>query len=86
MKTPTIHRNGTGQDSLLAQQNNASELLRDAIRALEQAAPNARDYYPQGSEAFPAASKEHRARVIKLMEVRAELEAMAEVMADGGHQ
>ena len=47
MIKPTIHLNGTSKDVLAKQYNDAVVLLRGALQAMEDAAPNARDYYPQ---------------------------------------
>lgn len=62
MLTPTIHLNGTSAESLLKTSDHAIRKLREAISALGEAMPNARDYYHQGSEAFYQAQNEHRAR------------------------
>ena len=78
MMLPTIHLNGTSQDSLLEQFADASEAVRVALQDLQQAAPHGRDYYPQGPEAFGRATAEHRKRVDALVGVRHELETIIE--------
>lgn len=82
MQKPTIHLNGTGRDSLIEQQCNAARSLRAALEALGEAAPNARDYYPQGGDAYPAARAEHESRVSRVRAVLEEVEALAEEIAD----
>lgn len=52
------------------------------MRAVAEAAPNARDYYPQGPTAHQAAVREHTSRLERLESVRRELEALAEAIAD----
>lgn len=73
MKTPTVHLNGSSRDALIDGYVEASYALAVAITKLEDAAPNAHDYYPQGDGAFAAARDEHRARVQKLHDVLVEL-------------
>lgn len=62
MMKPTIHWNGTSADQLLSELVNASDALFQAVAALSSAAPNARDYYPQGAAAFEQARREHEAK------------------------
>ena len=57
--------NGTSRDVLDLQYENALAKLRDAVKALEDASPNARDYYLQGPDAdLPeiklSGTREHR--------------------------
>jgi len=82
MISPTIHGNGTSGEALLTQQTDAVSALYDALEAMTAAAPNGRDYYPQGPEAFRLAAAEHAARIAKVRAVLAEYEAAAEVIAD----
>lgn len=82
MKTPTIHLNGTGRERLFEQTADALGALRAAMRALDEAAPNGRDYYPQGEGAYSEAAREHASRVARVREVAAELEQMAEAIQD----
>lgn len=70
---PSIHMNGTSQHDLLDQYAKARAALRAAILALQDAAPNGRDYYPQGSNAIGKAIEEHRARLTSLENVHDEL-------------
>ncbi len=78
MQKPTIHLNGTSRDSLFDSYCNAASALRNALAALEDAAPNARDYYPQGEGAFISAALDHTARVDSLRRVLAEIDALVD--------
>ena len=82
MTTPTIHRNGTAAKDLLEGYAEACSKVREAIEAVARAGPNARDYYPQGLQAFMMAQEEHELRLRRLQDVRKELEALAESVAD----
>jgi hypothetical protein len=75
---PTIHLNGTSPGVLLEDLIRAADALRDAMQALRLAAPNARDYYPQGPKAIAQAAMEHAQRMDKLQGVLRELEELAE--------
>lgn len=50
--------------------------------ALANAAPNGRDYYPQGPGALKQAQEEHQNRMARLRSVYAELQQLAEAIAD----
>lgn len=78
MRIPTVHLNGTGKEELAEQVLHAGSMLRLAITAMESAAPNGRDYYPQGPDAIREAQEEHRDRVRRVQAVRDELCAMWE--------
>lgn len=73
MMTPTVHLNGTSKDELVRQLLCAATALGEAQQALREAAPNARDYYPQGPDAFAQAQREHVKRCHTLLEVEQEL-------------
>jgi len=75
--TPTIHLNGTSREALLDQVTEAAQAVYAALGKVCDAAPNARDYYPQGPEAFTAARDQHDARCDKLREVFNELQELA---------
>ncbi len=79
---PTIHLNGSGRQRLLDQCMDATQALVGAIDAVNAMSPNGRDYYPQGSGAIAVATGEHLARLRKLEEIRAEIAALAEAIAD----
>jgi len=82
MIAPTIHMNGTGREALLDQVTDAASALYKALDALSEAAPNGRDYYPQGPAAFEQARTEHQSRADRLRSVLSELQALAETIAD----
>ena len=77
MQVPTVHLNGTSRDALIEQLSDAQFGIRQAIELLGKAAPNGRDYYPQGDDAFRTAHAEHEARVARLAETARELEELA---------
>ena len=79
---PTVHRDGTSREELLRQAQEAGQAVFQARDALAKTAPNARDYYPQGMSAFPAAVREHDRRARMLLEVEEELSRIAEAIAD----
>ena len=80
MRTPTIHLNGTSRERLAEDYANAAGAVRKAINALNDAAPNGRDYYPQGDAAIGEATREHLERLHKLEAVRDELSAIAQAI------
>lgn len=73
---PTIHLAGTDKDELIDQLTNAFGLVAAAIRGVQETAPHARDYFvtTQGHLDWHKAIAQHRARLLKLTEVRDELE------------
>jgi hypothetical protein len=79
---PTIHLNGTSKDILLDQLEVAVRAINDAVKALANAEPNARDYYPQGDEGWLAARRQHAARINAFMTAHAELMAIYESLMD----
>lgn len=82
MIKPTIHMNGSSADVLVEGYAEASSAITTALEKLAAAAPNARDYYPQGDDAFEQARMEHFARLARLQSVRDELAELAEHVAD----
>lgn len=80
MTLPTIHLNGTSRAALVDAHYAALVGVQHAIEALADAAPNARDYYVQGPDAYPAARREHEARMHKLADVAHELSALLEAL------
>lgn len=78
---PTIHLNGTSRETLIEQLCDAVHALHEAGRKLAAAAPNGRDYYPAGAGAINVAMDQHEARMKKLREIIAELEAIAEAIS-----
>lgn len=82
MRFPTVHRNGTSGEALYALHVTACDRLRDAIRALDAAAPNGRDFYVQGDHAIGEAMREHVERVSKLSSVLRDVAAIVEEIAE----
>ena len=82
LATPTIHLNGTSAKELFEGYLAAYRAIGAAIDAVQKACPNGRDYYPQGNEAIQQALAEHRARLEKLIEVRREIETIAQIIQD----
>lgn len=75
---PTIHLNGTGARNLLAQYLAAAKALREASEALRAAAPHARDYYPQGDDAYWVARHEHDERVAAVSRVADDIDRLVQ--------
>jgi len=71
---PTIHLNGTSAHELRDGLQAAIEALRDAQRAMVAAAPNGRDYYPQGDSAMRVVMQQHESRWLNLNRILTELE------------
>lgn len=80
LEIPTIHLNGTSADRLLEDIYYADAKISEAVEALAQTAPNGRDYYTKGNGALERAQSQHSARVQKLLDVKKELEQIAEVI------
>lgn len=80
MQLPQININGTQRSDLLELYFDAKRALTHAIDALNAAAPHGRDYqtYPAGDQIFYAAQREHTERVLKVRQVLAEIETLAE--------
>lgn len=83
LQKPTVHLNGTGLASLGRQYREASEGLRKALDAMGPMSPNGRDYYPQGPGAFHLAVEQHVARIAKVREALAEVDALWDYLANG---
>jgi len=79
---PSLHLNGTSREELEQQIENATSAINTAIRKLNDAAPNGRDYYPQGETAIIIAQKEHQSRVERLKSVYDELFTIYENITD----
>jgi hypothetical protein len=77
LSLPVIHMNGTSRERLMDAIEEAYSKVGDAMSALAQTAPNGRDYYPAGPEAFERAVAEHQSRMTRLQSVREELEFIA---------
>lgn len=72
---PTLSLRGTSSDELIDQHREVYDHLIAALRALDTAAPNARDYSPAD---FLAAVAEHDGRVKRVREVATEVCALIE--------
>lgn len=79
---PAIHLNGTSRGQLLEDWCKMAHTVDEAITTLCEYAPNARDYYVHGESVWNTARAEHAERLRKLREVRAELNQIAEYVAD----
>jgi hypothetical protein len=79
---PTIHSNGTGAQSLADEYLAVVRALRLAGEALDNATCNARDFYPQGHEAWTVARKERDETFRKLREVKQYADAWLEHISD----
>ena len=71
---PRVHLNGTSAIALISENVDAARAVHIALDALSGAAPNGRDFYPIGYDAFEKARTEHEARCKKLKSVVDELE------------
>lgn len=79
---PLIHLNGTSAEELEKRYRACACLLNEAMNALYLAAPNARDYYPLGDQAFAEAQKRHDARIAAVAMVQRECLALLEHVVD----
>ena len=78
---PTVHLNGTAGADLQDQVTDAMLALHTAIKALQAAGPNGRDYYVQQDvTAFAQAQQQHEDRLAKLTEVQTDLVAISEAI------
>ena len=66
MMIPTVHLNGTGKAALVDGIEAAHRAVAAALDALAEAAPNGRDYYPQGSDAIGRAIAEQDRKSTRL--------------------
>ncbi len=64
---PTVHLNGTGKQTLLAEYENAFDKLREFCSAFQAATFHPRDYYVQGPDAYNQA-REQRLEVMQSLE------------------
>ena len=75
MILPTIHSNGSDAATLRQQYLNAGMAVSNAVCEVKAVDFNARDYYPQGDDAYRQASRERDAMLAKLDEVLVYLSA-----------
>jgi hypothetical protein len=80
MQLPQINLNGTERNDLLQDYIKAKRALEHAVEALSACAPHGRDYQtlPNHESFFYAAQREHTARILKVRQVLAEIETLAE--------
>jgi hypothetical protein len=67
---PTIHLNGTGATTLRDEYMAAYDAIDKAVDALAAATCNARDFYPQGADAYYKARDERADAFDKLRQVQ----------------
>jgi hypothetical protein len=67
MICPMIHPEGTSKDELLQQTVEAIAAVWRALEAMSAAAPHARDYSPQGPDAYKQALRDHLWAMDQLM-------------------
>jgi len=73
---PTIHLNGTSGQDLKAEYYAAYEAIEAAVEALVAATSNARDFYPQGADAYYKHRDERAEAFDKLRQVQDYVEGM----------
>lgn len=78
MLVPTVHLNGTSAENLIRPLIEARRALRHALQAVDETAPNGRDYYPQGDDAIGVATREHLRRLDRIQAVSRELDELLE--------
>ena len=79
MMFPTVHLNGTAGADLQDRVTDAMLALHTAIKALQAAGPNGRDYYVQRDvTAFAQAQQQHEDRLARLESVQVELVEISE--------
>jgi hypothetical protein len=81
LQLPTLHLNGTSQDSLLEDLSAAGQAVREAMERLAVCYPNGRDYYVQEAGSLARAEAQHAYRMERLRDVLAELNDLAEGVA-----
>lgn len=79
---PTVHLNGTGGACLRDEYAAAYDAIDKAIRTLGNATSNARDFYPQGPNAYWLHRKERDEAFVKLREVQSYIEALLTGICD----
>jgi hypothetical protein len=67
---PTLHLNGTGKTTLRDEYAAAYHAINKAVDALVATTCNARDFYPQGADAYYKARDERTEAFDKLLQVQ----------------
>jgi len=81
MQLPQININGTERSDLLKDYTTAGMALQHAVDALGACSPHGRDYQTLEPGAFSAAQREHADRIVRVRQVLAEIETLAEHVA-----
>jgi|TARA_Y100000310_G_scaffold112057_1_gene110495 hypothetical protein len=83
MTPPIIHLNGTSREALTEGYIDAYHALHSAREALQETAPNARDFYvsPDPS-AYTKARGEHDSRLASINMIMTEVMALAEAVSE----
>lgn len=79
---PTVHMNGTGKKTLMEGYDGAADALLAFADAFGRIEFNARDYYVQGSDAYPKARDNRDAINLKIREIRDYIDAHREYLYD----
>ena len=82
MMKPTIHLNGTSKQCLIDGYFDVVCALQAATGKVAEHAPNARDYYPQGPEAYTIARAEHQSRLDRLWAIEREITEILEAICE----
>ena len=75
--TPIVHGNGTSKSALLEQQLEIMNNLRGALKAMREATPNGRDYYPVSADAVVEARDAFNERYNAINQIFADFEKIA---------
>jgi hypothetical protein len=78
---PMVHLNGTSKKELVSQYDNAIQALETALDVVLKSAPNGRDYYPKGLNAYEVAREQHYERISRINDVINELTSIVEEIA-----
>jgi len=76
---PSVHANGTSKEELVRQHLDIMEAATALLKALQEGAPNARDYYPQGPDATvteAALAWNQRYQAVERLRADIEMQAM----------
>lgn len=82
LMVPSIHLNGTSASEIIKQLEAVVDALRQTEEAMTAAAPNARDYYVQGPDAYKTACAQWADRLLKVSGVKEEVFAVLEVVVN----
>lgn len=82
MQLPVINLNGTARSDLLEGYMKTKLCLKHTLEALQEIYPHGRDYQTLGNDiakrALAQAQDEHSNRILKIRQVMAEIETLAE--------